>query len=247
MLILFVFDKRIREALPLRRTAAFAAVLLIAVWGMYQRVPGDYRAMAAYHVVFSDLLLNAQDQPSVLRELGLPPEMTTFRGTDAFSPQSGMNDQRYRGILLKQLSHFKLLGYYLRHPDAPLRLTGKALRESAFERHLGHGNFTQTAGKPPSALSHSFAVLSDTRRALFENRPLLYAAYLLAIGVALLALTRGSIAALVLVAMAGLEFFLSAFADVMETSRHLFLFRALMDLALITLVYQLFHRSQKTP
>lgn len=245
LLCLFLFDKQIREAVRLRTLVAYALLLSAAVWGMYQRVPQDYRAMAAYHIVFSDLLMNTQNQEAVLNELGLPREMTTFRGTDAFAPESGMNHAGYRGLLLERLSHTKLLGYYLRHPDAPVRLTLAALKDGAYERHFGHGNFTPSAGKPAAETSHAFAIVSDTRRALFENRPLLYACYLLAVTAGLLYATRGALPSLVLVAMAGLEFFLSALADCKETGRHLFLFRALMDLALAAVIYQIARRAQK--
>ncbi|MBS1828954.1 MAG: hypothetical protein JST93_26865 [Acidobacteria bacterium] len=244
LLCLFLFDKRIREAVSIKGMVAYALLLCAAVWGMYQRVPQDYRAMAAYHIVFSDLLLNTQDQEAVLTELGLPREMTTFRGTDAFGAESGMNHPNYRSVLLQHLSHAKLLGYYLRHPEAPMRLTLAALKDGAYERHFGHGNFTSSAGKQPGETSHAFAIVSDTRRALFENRPLLYAFYLLAVAGGLIYATRGALPSLVLVAMAGLEFFLSALADCKETGRHLFLFRALMDLALAALIYQIARRRQ---
>ncbi|MFN7936152.1 MAG: hypothetical protein U0R19_22665 [Bryobacteraceae bacterium] len=246
LLCLFLFDKRIRAAIPLKGLAAYALLLAAAVWGMYQRVPQDYRTMAAYHIVFSDLLMNTQDQQGVLSELGLPREMTSFRGTDAFGPESGMNHPSYRGLLIERLSHSKLLGYYLRHPEVPLRLTWLALLDGAYERHFGHGNFIASSGKKPGEASHAFALISDTRRALFENRPWLYASYLVAIAVGLLYATGGALPSLVLVAMAAIEFFLSALADCKETGRHLFLFRALMDLALAAVIYQIASRTQTT-
>lgn len=238
ILFLLFFDKRVRAAVPVRVLAGCAVVFSAAVWGMYQRVPEDYRAMAAYHVVYSELLFNAVEPHDVLKELGLPPDTMMFKGTDAFSPRSGMNHVTYRKVMLDRLSHGKLLGYYLRHPEVPVRLTEKALRDGALERHFGHGNFTKSAGKAPSAMSHAFAVVSDSRRALFHTRPGLYALYLLSVALGLIYVSRGSAGSLALVAAAGIEFFLSALADVMETGRHLFLFRALMDLALVALVFR---------
>lgn len=241
IVVLLLLDRRMREVVSLRSIAAYVLLLCAAVWGMYQRVPGDYRAMAAYHIVFSDLLVHSQNKEEVLRELDLPREMVAFQGTDAFAPESGMNHQSYRGILLQQLSHGKLLRYYLRHPDAAFRLTVAGLRDGALERHFGHGNFAKEAGKPTAAMSHAFAVVSDTRRELFSTRPALYAAYLLAVAVGLIYFTGGAPAAWMLAAMGGLEFFLSALADCKETGRHLFLFRALMDVMLVALVHRLYH------
>ncbi len=239
--LLLLLDRRMRELLPRKAIAAYVALLCAAVWGMYQRVPEDYRAMAAYHVVFSDLLMYSQNQAQVLKELDLPPEMVGFRGTDAFGPESGMVHPSYRAMLIRELSHWKLLRYYLRHPEVPLRLTEAGLRDGALERHFGHGNFTKSAGKAPAAMSHAFALVSDTRRALFQPRPWLYAGYLLAVLLGMIYWYRGSPAALALAAMAGIEFFLSALADCKETGRHLFLFRTLMDVALVALVYRLCH------
>ncbi|MBL8174802.1 MAG: hypothetical protein JNK48_09030 [Bryobacterales bacterium] len=243
LLFLLIFDKRIAKAIPRKILAACAALFCIAVWGMYQRVPVDYRTMAAYHIVYSDLLIHAAEPHDVLRELGLPPDTMMFKGTDAFGPRSGMNHVTYRKVMLDRLSHAKLLGFYLRHPEAPTRLTEAALLESARERHFGHGNFAKSAGKPPASTSHAFAIVSDTRRLLFENRPGLYALYLLAVIFGLVYTTRASAASLAVAAMAAIEFFLSALADCKETDRHLFLFRAIVDLALVALIARLYQNK----
>ncbi len=238
ILAMFLLDKRLRRALSPRALAGIAAVYLLSVAGMFQHVPQSYSTYAAYNVLFTGLLPNSPHPADVLAEFGLPLRMEKLSGQSAFASQSGVNDPVYREQVHRSVTHTRLLAYYLRHPDAALLMVKNALVESARERPLSRGNFAPETGLPPQSRSRAFAVVSDLRAAAFTFRPWIYVAYLAAVASAAIWCARPSPAAsavTLLLAMAAIEFFLGALADCQETTRHLFLFRALMDLALVSI------------
>jgi hypothetical protein len=236
---LFFFDARLRRTLSGRAFAVAAAVCLLAVAGMFRHVPESYGTYAAYNVIFTGLLPASPRPAEVLEEFGLPRQMETLAGESAFMPQSGVKDPFYRDIVHRNVTHTRLLGYYVRHPDAAVLMVKNALVESAKERPPSRGNFAKDTGLPLQSTSRAFAVVSDLRSAVFRDRPWLYAAYLTVVAAAAIwCAWRSPAAAAVamLVAMAAMEFFLGALADCQETTRHLFLFRAFIDLALVSIV-----------
>ncbi|MCC6395005.1 MAG: hypothetical protein IT167_30715 [Bryobacterales bacterium] len=241
VLALFLLDTRLQRAIS-RVFAGIAAVYLLAVAGMFQHVPESYGTYAAYNVLFTGLLPNSPHPADVLTEFGLPRQMEKLSGQSAFALQSGVNDPVYREQVHRSVTHARLLAYYLRHPEAAVLMVRNALAESAKERPPSRGNFTMETGLPPQSRSRAFAVVSNLRATAFTDRPWIYAAYLVAVAAAAFWCARPSPAAsamAALVAMAAIEFFLGALADCQETTRHLFLFRALMDLALVSIAVSL--------
>jgi hypothetical protein len=246
-LVAFILlDPALRKAISWKMLTGSAVVMLAAAYSMFQHVPEDYRTYAAYNVIFTQLLPNSPDPAKVLAEFNLPSEMIALKNTDAFMPTSGFRTPYFRKLLLEHATHGALLRYYLRHPNDGWRLITLALNASARERE-DHGNFTRASGQPPAARSHSFALVSDTRRGWFESHPLYYLAHLIAISVAALwvALRRlkGALLPLLLIlACASFEFFVSALGDCAETTRHLFLFRAMMEVVLVIAIAGSVHR-----
>jgi hypothetical protein len=249
-LVAFILlDPALRKAISWKLLSASVVLMLAASYSMFQHVPEDYRTYAAYNVIFSELLPNSPDPAKVLAEFNLPPEMIALKDTDAFMPNSGFRTPYFRKLLLEHATHGALLRYYLRHPNDGARLITLALNASARERE-DHGNFTRASGKPPAARSHSFAVVSDTRRGWFESHPMYYGAHLIAISAAALWVAikrlKGALLPLLLIlACASFEFFVSALGDCKETTRHLFLFRAMMELVLVIAIAGSVHRFSR--
>lgn len=241
LVLLFVFwDARVRSFLTLAARVGLACVIVPAVYLMNTHVPAEYKGSAVYNVIFSELLPNSSDPAAVLEEFELPHQLVTFKGSNAFEPHAAIRFPYFSQTLIEKATHTALLKYYARHPDIAWRMIELALTACALEREDGYGNFTISSGKQEA--SNAYSLLSSTRAALFEQRPWLYAVYLLTISAAAIVLAfRWRRAALVpilfLVSCATIEFFISALGDCKETTRHLFLFRALMDLVLIALVY----------
>lgn len=241
-LVAFILvDPTLRKAIPWKALAATGAVMLATAYGMFQHVPEDYRAFAVYNVIFSELMPNSPEPQKVLSELGLPAEMVAMNGMHAFMPTSGFQDPKLRPILLQKATHGALLRYYARHPHAAWRLIELALDASALQREPGYGNFAIETGKPQRATSSAYAVLSDLRRRWFAGHPWFYAWHLIALSLACLWVMRKAmkpalLPILLILLCAGFEFGVSALGDCKETTRHLFLFRALLDLVLIALI-----------
>ena len=235
-----VFDRRFRQVLPLPVWVVSILATVGVTLPMFDNAPAGYGASAAFNVVFDDLLEN-NDPQEVLRHFGLPPELESQKGLNGFSPNSALRDPRYRDLLLANLTHGKLLHFYLKRPDEMFRLIGFALTECSREREQGMGNFAPDVGRAPREQSGAYAFYSDFKRFVFYPRPWLYGPFLAAVMLGVLRLgwlrTPYALPGLLAVsAMAAFEFGVSALADVAETDRHLFLFRAMQDLLLVSLV-----------
>ncbi|MBI4910205.1 MAG: hypothetical protein HY820_41690 [Acidobacteria bacterium] len=235
-LIPFLFlDTRLRKHCAAAGRVTLAVALLLSFAWLKSHVPADYQAFAAYNVIFYHLLPNSAAPRVVLEELGLPPGMSVLSGTTAFVGRSGISDPRFRPALLERSLHVELARHYIRHPGVAWGMIKEALQESALERQAGYGNFAKNAVAEPSTRSNAFALISGARTAIFEGRPIWYALFHGLVALAVLGMgwwrERGVLvpAALIL-CMAALEFFASALADCLETTRHLFLFRALLDM-----------------
>lgn len=234
LLVLLFFDPRIRKALPLRTIAASAAFCTLCVAVMFYDVPKQYTQYAAYNVIFTKLLPDSPRQVEILEEFDLSRQFLPYVGRGAFDPSSAFKNPYTAKFVEKQATTGALMRYYLRHPDDAIKLLMAGLEETRKEREEGFGNYTKESGKPARTFSTRFSTVSSLRSALFEKRPLLYATYLVLVAVmAAYAAKRSRLAMLILIGMAGAEIAVSTLADCAETTRHTFLFRAMMDLVLI--------------
>ncbi len=242
-------DKRFRQVLPLPAMVVSVLATVGVTLPMFANAPVGYGASAAFNVVFDDLLEN-NDPQEVLRHFHLPPELESQKGLNGFSPNSALRDPRYRDTLIANLTHGKLLHFYLKRPDEMLRLIGFALTECSREREQGMGNFAPDVGRAPREQSAAYGFYSGFKRFVFYPRPWLYGTFLAA--VMLGALRLGWLRApyvlpglLAIAAMSAFEFGVSALADVAETDRHLFLFRAMQDLVLVGLLGLLLAKTER--
>jgi len=241
LVVFLLVDPTLRKALSWKSLAGTGVVMLATAYGMFQHVPEDYRAFAVYNVIFSELLPNSKEPANVLKELGLPAEMIANSGGHAFMPNSGFRDPKLRPVLLEKATHGALLRYYIRHPESAVRLVELALDACAMQREEGYGNYPIDTGKPIRATSSAYAVMSDLRSRWFDGYPWLYLVHLVVLSLACLWVVMKKMkialaAVVVILFCAGFEFGVSALGDCKETTRHLFLFRAMMDVLLIVTV-----------
>ena len=239
-----------------RYTSHVARLLTaLAVSGLFvimlRHVPDDYYGFASYNLVFSHILPTSPEPRQVLQELQLPLQCERFIGTSAFHERSGLRDAGLRPILLKRVTHHAVLQYYAHHPKTALVLLINAFRDSSRERPPGIGNFTNDSTHRKGALSNSFAVWSRFKSSLGSTSPLVYAIScmcVIVIGV-VVGITSQHGAALGVCALALLaivEFLIGALADCAETTRHLFLFRTLIDFLLLIEIAVLNQRIRPT-
>src|SRR5204862_7274849 len=120
-------------------------------------------------------------------------------------------------------------------PATSYRVLNAALGQAGRQRP-NLGNFDKSAARPPYAESRKFILWSRLKRSLFYYkgaRYLAYSAVVILIGI-LLAAARPSkvyLAPVLLLATAALmEIGIAGLADAAETTRHCFLFNALLDI-----------------
>ena len=234
LLALFVLWKR-DLLVDKRWRYGVAGCLLLASGAFLIQVPQGYKAMAFYNVVFSGLLPNSSNPTEVLKSLDLPPESLRYSGTHSFQPDSGWSDEHLRPVLLSRSSPTRLGWYYVTHPHDTLKIFFLGLSRAALQRPFRFGNFSRDSGFPVAATSQAFAFWSDFKQEFFRDRPGRYLLLLLVPSLLLVVLLRGPWrdGAYLLTGMAFTELVLGSLGDVKETTRHLFLFNAMLDLVLL--------------
>ncbi|HYX20756.1 MAG TPA: hypothetical protein VFA98_07925 [Thermoanaerobaculia bacterium] len=227
---------------PWRSAAAWLAAALCAFAVWYGRhTPYTLRESTMFQVVFGEILGRSESPARDAAELGLDPDWLRYAGTNAYGPDSPLLRSEFRMAFLHRVGYRKVLRFYLHHPT---RLAARLERASRdlWTLRPAFGNYERSAGRPPGARTNAFAVWSGLLEHL-GKRPVLWASLLF--GASLAAATAGyrrasprerlfREAVILLVAMAGLAFFVCALADApVDDSRALYSFHALVDLLLI--------------
>jgi hypothetical protein len=227
-----------------RRIAAtaLAAALIATAWIYFRATPPALRRVALYHALFVELLPNSPDPGADLRLLELAPGLAQYSGTTAYEDRTGLGDPALSADLDGRVGYGCLARVYVSDPGRAVGVLRRAAWKGARMRPPFFGDLAKEAGGPERAQSRRFAAWSDLKLAA---RPWTLAIWtMLLLGVTIAALVtwrrappRGRLARaglLSLVAMAGLELAVCAFADAhIELVRHLYVFHALIDLLLI--------------
>jgi hypothetical protein len=236
---------RIRKLTGLSSRAAAVAVLVLAtaIGASLYWVPGYYRVLGAYNVIFYDILPHSKNVAADLASLGLDDSYRPYIGSYAFLPTSGMQRPEFIAAFARRTSNVALAGYYIGHPAVAFRILKSALSQAGRQRPP-MGNFDHSAGKPEFAESSAFSLWSIGKRRLFEGRGGRYLWTSLVIFVCGGALAfrpdrscfvgAGPLAA-VLAGVAFVEMLASALVDVLEVIRHFFLFSVLWDCLVLLL------------
>lgn len=232
--------------------AAVCAAIGLAAWLTLSAQPPWYRPVNLYNALFYKCLPRSSDPAADLAQLGVDPALLPYVGQHSFLPGSPMKDPQRLDQFRRQISTSKMVAYYLSHPRVAALVLLDALDEGSLQRvrmKIGRreyrlGNYERSAGRLPEAQSHFLDWWSELKAALFGGRPLLYLAYAAGLLSALwvLALRRPAEqrprATSLVGALTGMVALAAAFVlfDGIDTGRHLFLFNALLDVAVCALV-----------
>jgi len=242
---LFPFGRREFPARWARVTAAVAIAGSTAY--MLASVPRFYTTAALYNALFYQALPREDHPAADLAALGIDHSMMSEVGKHRFQPDTRMEDPAVEAAFAARISVSKMAWFYLTHPRLSARVLAYALEEASLQRvrmKVGSreyrlGNYARSTGRGAESQSHFLTLWSDLKAASMGNRPAVYAGYAgaLLLAVCILAMRRPApqrpqavLLAATLSAMTAASLLASMF-DGVETGRHLFLFNALLDMA----------------
>ena len=226
-----------------------AAIVAAAALASVKLVPFDYAAHGYYSVIFYQVLPRSTNVKADLEGLGLDESYAKFVGTHAFSPGSGFRDPAFADTFQRRTSFSRLGWYFLTHPRAAYLTLNAALGEGGRQRPA-MANFDRSVA-PPLTESHSFALWSDAKRAIFDGHGFRYGIfYSLITGLACaLALAPRRTMASVLVAgvcailgMGVTEVLIASLADAVDVTRHYFIAVTILDMELLIVLGMLLFR-----
>ncbi|MBI4902064.1 MAG: hypothetical protein HY820_00410 [Acidobacteria bacterium] len=222
--------------------AGVAIAMLGATLGMLLWIPAKYKSYAVYNVLFGRLVDSGNGR-DVLSELGLDPAWASLAGTNAFSANSGLQSPEFAAAFATRATHMKLLGYYVAHPSVAWEMFSEGLAQMARQRPAGFANFAKTEGRAPLQQARSFSSYSSLKVKLLSMHTSIRILHLvvpiacLMVGWVASRLSTGlayGAACTWLIAFG--EILLGSLADVEETTRHLFLANAMLDILWIAAV-----------
>jgi hypothetical protein len=152
-------------------------------------IPGAYRGMAPFNVLFYRILPSVPDPARYIAETRIPPMWVRYVGQHTFMPGSPLESEAAQEKFATWFDPMDLIGFYGRHPSLAWRLAEINLTEASFDRvrmktgALAHrlGNYEKSAGKAPQALSHFLGVWPAIKHAIISGRPLVYLAWIIAV------------------------------------------------------------------
>lgn len=212
-----------------RRFATAPAILFLPAAGwMILTTPADFKAANLWNSIFADLLPETNQVEGALRELGLPPEYKQFIGQNAFSFPDQVTAEFWTRNVYAQ-SGFKKVGlFYVRHPQQAL---GRIAKSASLLTHIRPdyvGNFQRSSTHAAGQQSHRVSPWSDAKAWLYSRYPLIAIVLYAMLGSVLWRSPYRPLAMLIL-AMALMEFTASTFADYLEDYRHHALLHQLSD------------------
>ena len=242
-LIAFLLWKRRLFGIHGRRWVmwSLAGGLVAASVTMLVVTPRYYGYGPLYTVIFSKIVPEAAKPEEALVELGLDRSYLRYSGTHAYSPEGAFPNPEGRQAFMARASHLKLALYYLRHPEVPWQLWKTGLGLAGLRRPVAFGNYPKHAGFAPKSTSTTFALASELKRRLMGERPFAGLAFLLASGGLLLgacwrmrARSPGLFEGACLVTLcAVMELLMACLLDVLETTRHFFIYNAMVDVMFV--------------
>jgi hypothetical protein len=217
------------------------AMILAGAWLSMSTMPAFYRGEATFNALFYRILPAVKNPVAYLAETRIPVSWIQYSGEVAFAVDVPLRDPYYEEQFGKWFGPVDLLRLYLRHPSAAWLIARGNLDEASMDRvrirmsGTPHrlGNYEESTGKPPQAISHFFTLWAAIKDAVFGERPLAYLAYILgAIALAwILAPPVRPMRLLLAIVTAGLAVeFAICMLDGADGGRHLTLFNFLLDL-----------------
>lgn len=216
-------------------------MILAAAWLSLTTMPGFYQGEATFNALFYRILPQVENPAAWLAETKIPVTWTRYSGEVAFAEDVPLRDPYYEEQFGKRFGAADLIRLYFRHPSAAWMIACENLEEASMDRvrmrmsGASHrlGNYPESLRRPPQTVSHFFTVWAAVKAAIFGDRPLAYAAFILAvIALAWKLAPRGyamnCLLATVTAALA-VEFAI-CMLDGADGGRHLTIFSYLLDL-----------------
>lgn len=209
-----------------------AAAVVFSGLATWRGTMGGYAGVASYNVAFYRILPWSGDANAALAELGLDSSFKQYSGTHSYSPGAPLMDLDWLLAFEKKVSTRKIAWYLARHPQLAWRMLIDGMNHAGVQRPQNIGNFEKSAGFEPKALSAHFVLWSNLKSFVFAEQGALYFGYSLFLAASLVWLMRGrSMADLgwLLITLAFTAMGVGCLGDILEVTRHLFLFDALLD------------------
>lgn len=227
-----------------RRPVGWLAAALVAFSVWYaSRTPPALRAAALYQVVFYEILPHSADPAADAAALGLDPAWLRYSGTDAFQPDTPLEDLAFRDRFLASTGYGKVARFYLARPGRFAERLERVSRK-AWSLRPSYGNLEKSDAHPGRTLTERFAAWSRLRLRIFGPHAIAWLVVLLG-GNAALALAgwrrasaRGRLFREALIAaalMSAVAFFVCVLTNAPpDFSRVFYVAEALCDLLLLT-------------
>jgi hypothetical protein len=236
-----VFAFGSRDRLERISWIAGSALLVLASYVVMRHDSPQWRATAVYNVVFGVLIPGSPDRLRTVEDVGLGQTDLRYVGMNAFSPDSPLQNPEWTREFARRCNYVTLFRYFVSHPS----ITGATLyRELSGDASniRPWGNLALEDGFKPRDQASTFTYWSDFRSFLLKHAPwhiILLALVTVGTAVWLLVLSpadrRLAGLALVIQAIAALEYAVAILADGVETDRHLLLFHAATDITILLL------------
>lgn len=212
---------------------AGAAVIVAGMAVALATTPRSYSATAFYNVVFHGILPQVENPEETLRDLGLDASLVRYKGTHAYSAESGMRDAAVKQTILERASMGRIALYYAMHPLVAAEHVRRAMRETSEQRVIGFANLPKMPHLRVRWTSHAFSFWSDAKRFVFYRKAWLYFAWcLFCIGAAVWAAGRHPLV-LTMAAASVAALAIGSLADVLDGIRHLTVFTTMGDAMLL--------------
>jgi hypothetical protein len=227
-----------------RTTAArvFATATIVAgAWLSMSTMPRFYQGEATFNALFYRILPTIADPAAYLAETRIPTSWARYTGEVAFAEDVPLRDPYYEERFGQWFGPVELIRLYVRHPSAAWLIARENLDEASMDRvrmrmsGVPHrlGNYEESEGKPPQAISHFFTVWAALKNAIFGGRPAAWLAYILlviALAWTLAPPGRPMRMVLAIVTLSLAVEFAICMLDGADGGRHLTLFSFLLDL-----------------
>ena len=144
---------------------------------------------STFNVLFYRILPIVPDPARYIAETRIPPDWIRYIGQHTFLPDSPLATEAGQAQFAEWFGPTDLIRFYARHPVLAWRIAEINLTEASFDRvrmktgAIEHrlGNYEQSVGKPPQALSHFLGVWPAIKHAVISGRPIVYLAWILCV------------------------------------------------------------------
>jgi hypothetical protein len=244
---LYLLGITMRESRRIRYASlAGAAAMLIAGVVMYRSLQPAPRVISLYDVVFYAILPDSPDPKADLAALGLSPDYVRYSGTLPWSEGTGVADGALVKALQEKVTPFSLAAFYAVRPARMLRYVEERLPAYLSLRPEFCGNYEASAGKAPGARSEAITLWSSLHERIlpWAGLPIIAALPLSTVaGLVFILRNRRSQATMMrwiasgtcLAACCFLAFFVAAFGDSYDNTKHQFLFNLLLDTCFVSI------------